>query len=124
MASIPVLTELTIWVQGWPIREREITTRGGQETLSALRWKNEVAYQVHRRVYPLDQAHPYQPAKHYRSVSVTYRFQGIVGEASEYVKLTRAAIAVALLIAERKVTTASVSSEPGEPGCWLEIEVS
>lgn len=112
----------SIWVHGWPVRESEMTTRAGKETLSALRWKNEVAWQVHRVFFP------WQPLAGYiyrgqrvRAVQVAYRFQGVAGDTNQYVKATRQAISTALLSKERQVTTLNVTSKPGEPGVWLEI---
>ena len=118
---------ISVWTRGWPVRDSEMTQAYGDLTLTAYRWQNAVCWAVSQKrerqvlLYPYLQCRRVTP----KAIQVGYRFSGIKGDPAQYVKLTAAGIAVAYRCSKARIKTASVSIEPGEPGCWLDIsEVS
>lgn len=117
-------TAISVWVRGYPVCEAEMTQAYGDLTLTAYRWQNAVCWAVASKrerqvlLYPYLQCRRVTP----KSIQVGYRFSGVSGDAQQYVALTVRGIAVAYRCNKARIKTASVTSEPGEPGCWLDIQ--
>ncbi len=124
IAKTKVVPAISVWVRGYPVREAEMTQANGDLTLTAYRWQNAVCWAVVQKrekqvlLYPYLQCRRVTP----KGIQVNYRFTGLQGDPAHYVKLTAQGIALAFRVSKARIKMASVSVEPGEPGCWLDIQ--
>lgn len=107
-------TTLKVFVAGKPVSVNSAYGQRGNRrflTAPARNWKDKVTWEVYVTGARGRFARP----------RIAYRFQGVKADADNLVKMTQDAVAAALDLNDKSFQVASVSVEPGDPGCWIEI---